>query len=95
MQASPAPIAPGGLAAPTLSDSLKKTHVETAKTLSFWLIAILAGTIVVHYVCVMILILLRREYGVSILEDVLHVWLPVLSGLAGAAVTYYFTRDRS
>ncbi len=75
------------------ADILKKGHAETAKTLSFWLVGILAGSVVLHYVCVMILLLLKRDYAVTALEDVIHVWLPVLAGLAGSAVTFYFTRD--
>jgi hypothetical protein len=85
----------GGVLPLSSSDFLKKTHADTAKTLSFWLVGILAGTVLLHYVCVMILVLLKRDYAVSVIEDILHVWLPVLAGLAGSAATYYFTRDKS
>ena len=77
------------------ADILKKTHADTAKTLSFWLLGILAGTVVLHYACVMTLVLLGKDYELPIIADVLHLWLPVLAGLAGSAATYYFTRDRS
>lgn len=77
------------------SDILKKAHADTAKTLSFWLLGILAGTVVLHYVCVMTLVLLGKDYELPIVADILHLWLPVLAGLAGSAATYYFTRERS
>lgn len=83
-----------GVFAPSFSDNLKKTHAETAKTLSYWLVGILAGTVLLHYICVMILVLLGKDYELPIIEDILHVWLPVLAGLAGSAATYYFTRDK-
>jgi len=84
-----------GAFAPSFSDNLKKTHAETAKTLSYWLVGILGGTVFLHYICVMILVLLSKDYELPIIEDILHVWLPVLAGLAGSAATYYFTRERS
>lgn len=90
----PPPITGVGVMAPSYSDILKKTHAETAKTLSFWLVGILAGTVLLHYICVMILVLFGKDYELPIIEDVLHVWLPVLAGLAGSAATYYFTRDK-
>jgi hypothetical protein len=91
----PPPITGVGVLPPSYADILKKTHVETAKTLSFWLVGILAGTVLLHYGCVMTLVLLGKDYELPIIEDVLHAWLPVLAGLAGSAATYYFTRDRS
>jgi hypothetical protein len=80
---------------PSFSDILKKTHAETAKTLSYWLVGILAGTVLLHYICVMLLIAFSKDYELPIVEDILHVWLPVLAGLAGSAATYYFTRDKT
>lgn len=78
---------------PDISGLLKKSHVETANKLAGWLLAILGGTVLIHYTCVMVLIFTGHTDGATILEDLFHSWLPVLSGLAGAAVTYYFTKD--
>lgn len=47
---------------------------------------------ILHYFCVMVLILLGHAEDTKILEDVFHTLLPVLSGLAGAAGGYYFTK---
>jgi hypothetical protein len=79
---------------PNPSDLLNQRHSQTARTLAFWLLILLGGTVILQYVCVMVLILRWRDDGVKYLEDFYHSWLPVLSGLAGSAVTYYFTRDR-
>ncbi|MGH9644354.1 MAG: hypothetical protein ACRD3Q_18280 [Terriglobales bacterium] len=68
-------------------------HATTGTRLAGWLLVILAVGIALHYTCLMILILFKREDAVKILEDVLHSWLPVVSGLAGGAVTYYFTKQ--
>jgi hypothetical protein len=68
-------------------------HAKTASKLAGWLVGILTGSIVMHYVCIMILIFLKRDDGVKVLQDALHSWLPVLSGLAGGAATYYFSKE--
>jgi hypothetical protein len=78
---------------PNVSDLLKQRHAQTASRLAGWLLGMLGGTVVLHYICIMILIVLKRDESVKILEDFYHSWLPVLSGLAGSAATYYFTRD--
>ena len=67
-------------------------HAETAKTLAGWLIGILGGSILLQYVCVMALIWFRGN-DVKVLDDLFHASLPVLAGLAGSAVTYYFTKN--
>jgi hypothetical protein len=79
---------------PNISDFLKQRHAETASKLAAWLLGILGGTVALHYACIMILILCRRDDAIKVLEDLFHTLLPVLSGLAGAAATYYFTRQR-
>src|SRR5437870_463420 len=78
---------------PNISDLLKQRHAETASKLAGSLVAVLTGSIALHYACVMILILCKRDDAVKTLEDIFHSWLPVLAGLAGGAATYYFTRE--
>jgi hypothetical protein len=56
-----------------------------------WMMAI---GLVVHYAAVMALELCGRHDAVKSLETIFNAWLPVLSGLVGAAVTFYFTRDK-
>ena len=78
---------------PNIADLLKQRHAQTASKLSGWLVVILAGGIVLHYGCVMTLIILKRDDAAKLLEDLFHSWLPVVAGLAGGAATYYFTKE--
>jgi hypothetical protein len=58
------------------------------------LIGMMAVGLVVHYVAVIIFEWNGKHDSVKSLETVLNAWLPILSGLVGAAVTYYFTREK-
>lgn len=89
----PTPVESRGIQ-PNPADLLSQRHARTASTLAYFLVVLLAGTVLLHYICVVYLVLHWRDDGVKYLEDFYHVWLPVLSGLAGSAATYYFTRDR-
>ncbi len=62
--------------------------------IAWMLIGILAGGLVFHYVAVIAFEWAGKHDAVKSLEPILNAWLPVVSGLAGAAVTYYFTRER-
>lgn len=78
--------------APT-EELLKRRHADTARTLAYVLTGLLAATILLHYVGVAVLLVFNHREDVPILEHVLNVLLPVVSGLAGSATTYYFTRE--
>ena len=78
---------------PPVADFVKRHRAETASRIAGWLLVILAGSLVLHYTSVTILILCKRDDALKVVEDIFHSWLPVLSGLAGAAATYYFTRE--
>jgi hypothetical protein len=79
---------------PSVSDFVQQRQAETASKLAAGLLKILAGGIFLHYVCILILIYLKRDDGLKVFEDLFHSWLPVVAGLAGGAVTYYFTKER-
>lgn len=56
---------------------------------TLWLIGLLAGLVFVHYACMVYL-----DWNGKKLEHISNAFnatLPVIAGLAGAAVTYYFT----
>ena len=72
---------------------VKQKHADTARRLAYVLVGILAGSILLHYGCVMALILLKRQEDVKTLEQLFNSLLPVISGLASAAATYYFTKE--
>ena len=57
-----------------------------------WLLSLLAGLIVGQYVCVFVLEW-NSTKRIESLMSVFNATLPVVSGLVGSAVTYYFTRD--
>ena len=58
------------------------------------LLAIMGGGLLFHYIAVIAFEWAGKHDAVKSLEPILNAWLPVISGLAGAAVTYYFTRER-
>src|ERR1035437_10733627 len=58
------------------------------------LLGIMAGGLALHYAAVIAFEWNGKHEAVKSLEPILNAWLPVGSGLAGAAVTYYFTRER-
>src|SRR6267378_985966 len=85
MTASDNPVTAGGLLPegpppgerqsgyqPNISDLLKQRHAQTTSRLAGWLLGMLGGTVVVHYVCIMILILLKRDESTKVLEDFYH-----------------------
>ena len=59
------------------------------------LIGMMAVGLLLHYAAVVVFEWNGKHDSVKSLETVLNAWLPVLSGLVGAAVTYYFTREKS
>jgi hypothetical protein len=74
-----------------VADSLRRQHSDVARNLARWIVIILGGTIVLQYGTVLILALWKRDDAIKIVENMFHSWLPVISGLAGAAATHYFT----
>jgi len=71
-----------------------KHRAQTAKLLALTLVWILAITIFIHYSTTALLSYASRTDAVESLNKIFNGWLPVISGLVGAATTYYFTRDR-
>lgn len=67
----------------------------TTRRLANWLIIILAGSIVLQYACTMWLELKGMHSSVESLDRIFNSLLPVVSGLAGSAITYYFTKDKT
>jgi hypothetical protein len=68
---------------------------KTTRTLAYLLVATLGISVALHYGAV-ILILVRTENQALIdtLDGIFSSWLPVISGLTGSAVTYFFTREK-
>jgi hypothetical protein len=66
------------------------TQTKHQADLSRLLIGGLFVTIVLHYAAVICFVI--NKLDTRELSAVFNGWLPVLSGFAGSAVTYYFTR---
>jgi hypothetical protein len=71
-----------------------KHRAETAKSLATWLVVILGGSLVMHYVVTAILAFGGKEDATKSLNAIFNAWLPAISSLVSAAATYYFTREK-
>ncbi len=78
-----------------LSFEESRHRAVTARRLAYVLVAILGGTIVIQYSLTAVLVIIGKDAGVSALDRLFNALLPVLSGLVGGAVTYYFTKEIS
>lgn len=72
----------------------EKHQAETSQKLAFSLVVVLAVTIGIHYLTTIILELNGHHNAVESIEKIFNSWLPVIAGFVGAAVTYYFTKDK-
>lgn len=72
----------------------EKHYAETTRTLAFWLIGVLVTSVLIHYSAVTALDLTGHSGAIERLEQLFNLWLPIISGLASAATTYYFTKDK-
>jgi hypothetical protein len=54
------------------------------------LMVIMGLSLVAHYIVVTIFVARGNMAAVESLQNIFHAWLPVISGLVGAAVAYYF-----
>jgi hypothetical protein len=57
------------------------------------LITMMALGLLIHYGAVITFEWIGKHESIKSLETILNAWLPILSGLVGAAVTYYFTHE--
>lgn len=69
-------------------------HAETARKLSILLIWILAVSAAVHYLLSAAFSQWGDEKAVETLAGIFDVWLPVVAGFVGSAITYYYTREK-
>lgn len=71
-----------------------KHRAVTAQRLAMLFAWILAGSLVVHYACFMVLALTAQKDSLEPLGRIFNVWLPALTGIVSAAATYYFSKER-
>jgi hypothetical protein len=72
----------------------ERHRAETARYLAYALVGILALTVLLQYGLTVLLVWNGKADGIASLDKLFNNLLPVLSGLVGGAVTYYFTKDR-
>lgn len=71
-----------------------KHRAETARSLATWLVFLLGGSLALHYLLTAVLAFGGKETALEHLSSIFNAWLPAITGLVGAATTYYFTRER-
>ena len=72
----------------------EKHRADTSRRLAYSLVCILGGTVLVHYITVLVLVLKGKSEAIQSLAQIFNVWLPVIASLVSAAITYYFTREK-
>lgn len=79
---------------PELRFRADRHRAQTSRWLAFVIVGLLAGTVAAHYSVMMWLHLSGRAEAAGAVGRIFEVWLPIISGLSSAAVTYYFTKER-
>ena len=73
---------------------IERHKATTARRIAYLLIGILGGSFVIHYGVMVWLAAQNKTDAMEIVERTFNTWLPVISGLSAASVTYFFTRER-
>ena len=74
---------------------IERHKATTTRWLAYLLIGMLGGSFVIHYGVMVWLAAQNKTDAMEIVERTFNAWLPVISGLAAAAVTYFFTKERN
>ncbi len=73
--------------------SPEEHHAKTTKQLAFLFFGALFVVFAAHVTCILVLAH-NKPNSVDEISRVFNVWVPVFSGLVGAAATFYFTQVR-
>lgn len=73
---------------------IKKEKASTTRILAYILVGILAFSVFGHYGLVAWLVYNGKADAITELSSIFSTWLPVISGLAGSAVTYFFAQGK-
>ncbi len=76
-------------------DLIERHKATTTRRIAYLLVIILGGSFVIHHVLVTVLAFNDKTAAMEVVERSFNTWLPVISSLTGAAVTYFFTRERN
>ena len=75
--------------------AIQKQEADTTRRLAFLSVLMLGGYLLLHYIATIIIGIWGPDSLLTPLKDIFSAALPVLSGLAGSAATYFFTRNRT
>jgi hypothetical protein len=70
-----------------------KHRADTARFLAYALVGVLGLSFVMHYSAMHVAAFYGQERVAEKMSTLFGAWLPVISSLVSAAVTYYFTRE--
>lgn len=79
---------------PELRFRADRHRAQTSRWLAFVIVGLLAVTVAAHYSVAVWLHLSGLSDAAAAVGRIFEVWLPIISGLSSAAVTYYFTKER-
>ena len=74
------------------TNDIKRQEAQTARHLAFALAGGLLATVGLQYLVLTALALLGHEKAIPVFEHLFNAWLPVISGLTGAAASYYLSK---
>ena len=73
---------------------IERHKATTTRRIAYLLVGMLGGSFVIHHVLVTVLAFNNKTAAMEVVERSFNTWLPVISGLSAASVTYFFTRER-
>lgn len=74
---------------------IQKQESDTARRLAFLSLSMLGGYLILYYGATVCIGIWGPDNLLASLKDIFSAALPVLSGLAGSAATYFFTRNKT
>lgn len=76
-------------------DPIVRQKAKTTRTLAYVLVGILGASVLLHYIAVIVILVNTENQAlIDTIDGIFSSWLPVISGLTGSAITYYFTREK-
>jgi hypothetical protein len=83
-----------GSIAPTERPGTKGFEAVIARNLAYGLVVLLAASIVGQYCVIGFLFARGLRDALPNFEHLFNIWLPVISGLASSAITFYLTKEK-
>lgn len=88
------PVEGRGFQPPSTIDPKAERESKTARMLAITLMVMLGVTFLTNVATLIVLTIYNRLDAAPQFDRMFAVWLPLLSGLVGSAVTFYLTKER-